>query len=66
MVKYADLQRRGCHFDSSMCHIKNAIGEEGNGKHLINSTSLEKKIRALSLVSATLEIVYALQLNLRR
>ena len=32
VVKHADSQHRGCHFDSSMCHFKDAIGEEGNGK----------------------------------
>ena len=32
MVKHADSQHRCFHFDSSMCHFQNAIGEEGNGK----------------------------------
>ena len=32
---------RGCQFDYSMHHDKSAIDEEGNGNHLMNSTSLE-------------------------
>ena len=32
VVKHADSQHRGCQYDSSLCHNKNAIGEEGNGK----------------------------------
>ena len=42
VVKHVDSQHRGCEFDSSMCHNKNTIGEEDNGKPLIKSTSLEK------------------------
>ena len=42
VVKHVDLQHRGCQFDSSMCHLKNAIGEEAIGSHLMTSTSLEK------------------------
>ena len=32
MVKRADSHHRGCEFESSTCHNKNAIGEEGNGE----------------------------------
>ena len=32
MVKHPDSYRRGCELESSMCHNKNAIGKEGNGK----------------------------------
>ena len=32
VVNYAGSERRGCEFKSNMCHNKNAIGEEGNGK----------------------------------
>ena len=30
----ADLQRRGCQFETSICQIPNVIDEEGNGKPL--------------------------------
>ena len=61
VVKHADSQHRGCQFDSSMCHFKNAIGEEGNGKPPQKNPLPKKKLRALSLVSAKLEIEYATQ-----
>ena len=32
MDKHVDSQHKGCQFDSSTCHNKQAIGEEGNGK----------------------------------
>ena len=32
VVKHADSQHRGYQFDSSTCHNKNAIGEEGHWK----------------------------------
>ena len=32
VIKHADSHHKGCQFDSSMCHNKIAIGEEGNGK----------------------------------
>ena len=32
VVKHVDSQHRGCQCDSSTCRLKNAIGEEGNGK----------------------------------
>ena len=32
VVKHAESQQRGCHFDSSMRHNKNAIGKDANGK----------------------------------
>ena len=41
--------------------IKKAIGEEGNGKPPHKIPSPRKKLRALSLVSATLEIDYAME-----
>ena len=43
-----------------MCHFYNAIGEEGNGKppHEFHHP---RKLRALYLLSATLEIEYATQ-----
>ena len=62
VVKHADLQHRGCQFDSSTCHFKkNAIGEEGNGKPPLELHFLRKN-SALTLVSATLEIEYAVEL----
>ena len=42
MVKHADSQYKGCEFECCMCHNKNAIGEEGNGKPPHESTSLER------------------------
>ena len=54
----------GYQFDSSMCHIKNAIGEEGNMKRP-QKFHFPIKLRALSLVSATLETVYAMQFTLK-
>ena len=41
-----------------MCPTKAPFVRKATGNHLMNSTSLEK-LRALSLVSATLEIEYA-------
>ena len=32
VVKHVDSEHRECQFDSSTCHIQNAIGEEGNWK----------------------------------
>ena len=32
VVKHADSQHRDCQLDSSICHSKNTIGEEGNRK----------------------------------
>ena len=61
MVKHANSQDRVCHFDPSMCHFKTLLVRKATGEHLTNSTSLEKELRALSLVSATLEIEYATQ-----
>ena len=50
----------GCQFDSSMRHKKDAICEEGNGKpphsFITHHFPAWKKLRALSLVSAALEI----------
>ena len=61
MVKHADSQHRGCQFDFSMCHLEDAIGEEGNGKPP-HEFHYPKKLRAMpSLVSATFEIEYATQ-----
>ena len=61
VVKYADSQHRGCQLDSSMCHFKKTLlMRKASGNHLMNSTSLEK-LRALSLVSATLKMEYATQ-----
>ena len=54
----------GYQFDSSMCHIKNAIGEEGNMKPP-QKFHFPIKLRALSLVSATLETEYAMQFILK-
>ena len=44
-----------------MCRNKNAIGEEDNGKPHHKVHFPRKKLRALSLVSATLEIEYVTQ-----
>ena len=52
-----------CEFDSSMRRYRNATGEEGNGKPPREFHFPRKKLRALSLVSATLEIEYATQLT---
>ena len=62
MVKRADSENRGWQFESYKCHNKNNIVEEGNGTppHKIY---FFRKLRALSLVSAKLEIEYATQLN---
>ena len=65
VVKHADSQRWGCQFESSMYDTKNAIGEEGNGKPPHDFHFPRKKLRALSLVSATLEIEYAMQCMIR-
>ena len=62
VVKHADSRHRGCQFDSSMCHFQNSIGEESNGKTPREFHFPRKKLRAPSLVSATLEIKYATQL----
>ena len=43
--------------------IKTLLVWKATGNHM-NFTSLEKKLRALSLVSATLEIEYATQFSL--
>ena len=48
MVKRVDSKRMGCGFDSYAHHDKNAIGEEGNGNYLMNSTSLEKTQNPIS------------------
>ena len=61
LVKHAVSQHRGNQFDSSMCHFKNSIGEEGNGKPTHKTHFPRKKLRALSLVSAMLKIEYATQ-----
>ena len=58
VVQHADSQHKGCEFESYMRHSKNAFGEEATENHLIRLTSY-KKLRALSLVSATLEMEYA-------
>ena len=62
-VQRADSKHRSCQSDSSMCcHNNSIIGEEGNGKppHKLHfPRKKKKKLRALSLVSATLEIEYA-------
>ena len=52
---------RGCQFDSSCLTFKTPLVRKTTGNHLVNSTSLEKELRALSLVSATLAIEYAMQ-----
>ena len=44
--------------------IKTILVRKVRGKHLIKSISLEKKLRALFLVSAMLKIEYAMQLPL--
>ena len=51
-------QRRGRVFDSSMCHNKNTIGEEGNGEAPHKANFPREKLRALSLFSAMLKIEY--------
>ena len=56
MVKRADLQHRSCQFDSYMCHIKNFISEEGDGKTPRNLVH-HKKIITQTLLSL-LEIEY--------
>ena len=66
IVKHADSQHRDCQFDSSMYHCKNAIGEEGNLKLPHEIYFPRKNSRALSLVSATLEIEYATTLLARK
>ena len=43
-------------------NFKTPLVRKAMGNHLINSISLEKRLRALPLVSATLEIEYAMQL----
>ena len=60
VVKHANSQRRGCLFDSSMYHNKTPWMRKARGNHVIKSTSLEN-LRALSLVSATLEVEYPTQ-----
>ena len=44
---------------SPTCRIENAIGEEGRGKPPHEIHFPRKQLRALSLVSTTLEIEYA-------
>ena len=44
--------------------FKTPLAKKATGNHLMNSTSLEK-LRALSLVAATLEIEYATQHTVR-
>ena len=55
------VKHRGCKFESCTCHNKSAIGEEGSGKPPHHTHFPRRKFRALSLVSATLEIEYAMQ-----
>ena len=61
VLRHADSQHRGCQFDSPMCHFQNAISEKGNGKPPHEFHFLRTKLRALSLVSAMLDIEYATQ-----
>ena len=63
VVKHADSHHRGFQFNSSMYHFQNGIGEEGNGKPSHEFHFPRNKLRALSLVSATLEIEYATQVS---
>ena len=44
-----------------MCHIQNAIAEERSGRPPYEFHFPRKRLRALPLVSATLEIEYAMQ-----
>ena len=61
MVKHAESQHTSHMLNSSMCRIENATGEGGNGipPHKIHFPW--KKLKTLSLVSATLQIEYATQ-----
>ena len=65
MVKHADSQYRDREFDSSMRHFKNVIGEEGNGKPPHEFDFPRKNLRALSRVSATLEIEYTTEKSVK-
>ena len=60
MVKRTDSFHRDCGFESYTCHINNAISEEDKRKPL-HKVHFPTTLRALSLVSATLEIEYATQ-----
>ena len=60
MVKLADSQHRDCQFDSPICHIQNATGEECNGKPP-HEFHFPIETQSLSLAAATLEIEYATQ-----
>ena len=51
----------GCEFESYTCPNKNTIGEEGSGKSPHKIHFCRKKLRALSLISVTLEIESAMQ-----
>ena len=59
VVRHADSKRRDCESKSCTCHNKNAMREEANGKTPHKIHLPRKKLRALSLVSATLKIEYA-------
>ena len=56
MVKRAFSQHRDFKFESYTCRNENTIGEEGYGKPPPKVHYPGKKLRALSLVSATIEI----------
>ena len=60
-VKHTDAKHRGCQFEPCTCYNVNAIGEEGNGKppHKIHFPG--EKLRALSVVTAMLDVEYATQ-----
>ena len=52
MAQHADSKHRGCQFDSSICHIQDAICEERNSANM-QCSSLETRDRAFSFCKET-------------
>ena len=58
-----DSKHKGCELEPCTCHNENTIGEKGNWRPHRKINFSSKNVRALSLVSAMIEIEYEMTSN---